>query len=194
MNAGGRLMLLLLALAGAGGLYLWTRSRAPGADGQGDGGEESGDGAASPFDSALNFIETQAGRVTAALVSRGYRNNNPGNLRTVVSNPWQGQIGDDGGYGVYDTPENGTRALGHQLRAYAARGLDTATQIISTWAPASDNNNTAAYIADISTSLSIGTDEPIDVEDRLADLAEAIARHENGYVDSGYDWTWVYLA
>jgi hypothetical protein len=182
--ATNRSLYLLAALAGAIGLYAWYRSRATADAG----------GTQDSFDSALNFIDTQASRVTNAILSRGYRNNNPGNLRTVRSNPWQGQIGDDGGYGVYDTPEHGTRALGHQLRAYAARGLNTVVSIISTWAPASDNNNTAAYIGDVSTALSIGTDEPFDVEASLADLAQAIARHENGYLDSSYDWQWVYDA
>lgn len=179
-----RTIYLLAALAGAIGLYVWYRTRAA---------TDAG-GTQDTADSVLNFIDTAATRVSNALISRGYRNNNPGNLRTVKANPWQGQIADDGGYGVYDTPENGTRALGHQLRAYAARRIDTVGGIISTWAPASDNNNTAAYIGDVSTALNVDPTQRIDVEAVLADLAQAIARHENGYVDSDYDWQWVYDA
>lgn len=177
---------LLLALAGAATLFVWLRLRATASDPSG--------GVDSATSGALDFINVEASRIVNAISSRGYRNNNPGNLRFVRSNPWQGQVGDDNGYGIYDTPEHGTRALGHQLRAYAARGLNTVVSIISTWAPASDNNNTSAYIGDVSTALSIGTDEPFDVEASLADLAQAIARHENGYLDSSYDWQWVYDA
>jgi hypothetical protein len=180
-----RTLYLLAALAGAAGLYVWYRSRAASDAG---GTQDAADG-------VLNFLDTAASRVTNLIGSRGYRNNNPGNLRTVKTNPWQGQIADDGGYGVYDTPENGTRALGHQLRAYATNyGIDTVTGIITRWAPASDNNNTAAYIGDVSTALSVNPDDSIDVEGELADLAQAIARHENGYLDSSYDWQWVYNA
>src|SRR5262245_7042568 len=41
---------------------------------------------------------------------KSVRNNNPGNLRYIVANPFTGQIKNDGGYGVYDTLLNGTRA------------------------------------------------------------------------------------
>jgi hypothetical protein len=180
------LLFLLGGLAAAAGLYLWLRSRATAADPSG--------GASDALGGALDYIDVTASRITNAITSRGYRNNNPGNLRTVGRNPWQGQVGDDNGYGVYDTPQNGTRALGHQLRAYANRDLNTVGEIISTWAPASDNNNTAAYIADVASQLNVDSDAAIDVEPALADLARAIARHENGYLDSSYNWMWVYLA
>lgn len=124
------------------------------------------------------------------MTSRGYRNNNPGNLRYIAVNPWNGQTGNDGGYGVYDSPENGTRALGHQLMAYNNRGLNTVTTIISTWAPSSDGNDTAAYIADVADQLGIDPDAPFDVVGSLPELTAAIAKHENGYLSGDYDWTW----
>lgn len=179
-----RTIYFLAALAGAVGLYVWYRTRVAADAG----------GTQDAADSVFNFVDTAASRVTNLIGSRGYRNNNPGNLRTVRVNPWQGQCADDGGYGVYDTPANGTRALGHQLRAYSNRGLNTIAKIISTWAPPSDNNDTAAYIADVSAALDIDSFALIDVETELADLAQAIARHENGYADSAYDWQWVYNA
>jgi hypothetical protein len=41
---------------------------------------------------------------------------------------------------------DGLRALSRQLVLYDGRGINSVEKIISTWAPASDNNNTAAYI------------------------------------------------
>lgn len=112
---------------------------------------------------------------------RGIRNNNPGNIRTLpASRAWRGQIGDDGGgYGVYDRPENGVRALGKQLLKYAAEGLNTVAAIINRWAPPVENA-TAAYVSAVARALSVGVNEPIDVHARLPELAAAIIRHENG--------------
>ena len=125
-------------------------------------------------------------------MSRGYRNNNPGNIRFIANNPWNGQVRNDGGYGVYDTPQNGTRAMGRQLRAYQQRGLDTVRKIIGTWAPSSEND-TNAYIKHVADILQINPDQPFDVYARLAELGAAIAKHENGYESSDYNWQWVYL-
>ena len=137
-------------------------------------------------------VDIAASRITGLTMSRGYANNNPGNIRYIAYNPWNGQIGQDsGGFGVYDTMENGVRALGHQLMAYANRGLNTVSDIISTWAPSSENN-TSAYIKDVADQLNMDPNAPFDVQSNLANLAQAIARHENGYVDSSVNWNWVY--
>lgn len=166
--------LLLGGLGAAIALYFYSRT-------------QSGQDAA---DLTLDYVSIGVSRVENLVSKRGYRNNNPGNIRYLSSNAWNGQVGNDGGYGVYDSPQNGTRALGHQLRKY---GLDTVAGIITKWAPAEDNNNTAAYIRDVSTELGVGAYDSIDVESYLAQLARAIAKHENGYVDDSYDWNWVYL-
>lgn len=125
-------------------------------------------------------------------MSRGYRNNNPGNIRYLSSNAWNGQVRNDGGYGVYDTPQNGTRAMGRQLLVYSKRGLNTVRKIIATWAP-SNENDTLAYINHVAKIMSIDPDMPFDVYTRLPELAKAIAKHENGYESSDYNWQWVYL-
>lgn len=171
--------------------FLWYRARASSstADTAGDGG---GDAGSSALNSVGNFLTTAATRIVNAATSRGYRNNNPGNIRYLTAHAWNGQVDNDNGYAVFDTPQNGTRALGHQLQAYIARGLTTSRAIVSTWAPPSDGNDTEAYIDDVATQLSVGPDD--DVSDRLADLAQAIARHENGYLSSDFDFQWVYLA
>ena len=173
--------LLLVGLAGAAGLWLWTRTRA-------------GSAAADPaVAGALDLVDVGVSRVGALVSSRGYRNNNPGNLRYIVRNPWNGQVGDDGGFGIYDTPANGTRALGKQLLKYAREGRQTVRDIIATWAPPNEND-TSSYVHDVAQQLGVDPDRPIDVDLVLGSLARAIARHENGYVDSSYNFdAWVRL-
>lgn len=112
----------------------------------------------------------------------GFAINNPGNIRFIATNPWRGQIGNHKGYGVYDTLGNGVRALGQQLNAYVTRdGVSPTVQdIISKWAPSSENN-TGAYIADVSQRLGVNSDTTLAYPDILPDLVAAIIWHENGY-------------
>jgi hypothetical protein len=166
---------LLLGLGAALALLVYSRTRS-GADALGG---------------VVGFLDVSSERLKNAVLSHGYRNNNPGNLR---ANRYVGSQGvDDDGLAMFDTPQNGTRALGHQLLSYAQRGLRTVNQIISTWAPPSEND-TYAYIQDVAAQLSIDPDETINVQARLPELARAIATHENGYLDDTYDFdNWVYL-
>lgn len=131
---------------------------------------------------ALELVSVTARRIRDAALPRGLRNNNPGNLRFIGRNPWDGQVGDDGaGYGVYSSMEKGVRAAGRQLLAYQRRGLRSVRQIISTWAPATEND-TAAYVKAVSRSLNVAADQRIDVDILLDDLATAIFKHELGAV------------
>lgn len=132
--------------------------------------------------------------IANAIVPRGIRNNNPGNLRYLARNAFNGQVANDGGYGVYDTAANGVRALGHQLAKYARSGLNTVRDLIATWAPPSENN-TDAYIADVAAQLGVLPDEPLDVAAVLPDLTAAIIYHENGQqpYDAGDIAQWVNL-
>lgn len=80
----------------------------------------------------------------AQATKRGERNNNPGNLN------FAGQAGASlerpgGRFARFETAFDGLRALARQLMLYAGRGINSVEKIISTWAPASDNNNTTAY-------------------------------------------------
>ncbi|EEZ4294401.1 lytic transglycosylase catalytic, partial [Escherichia coli] len=77
----------------------------------------------------------------AQATKRGERNNNPGNLN------FAGQAGASlerpgGRFARFETAFDGLRALARQLMLYAGRGINSVEKIISTWAPASDNNNT----------------------------------------------------
>jgi len=113
---------------------------------------------------------------------RGIRNNNPGNLEYSKTNPWVGQMGDDGRFAKFETPEHGIRALGRNLLSYQRQGVDTVGEIVNRWAPEKDGNNTAAYIKAMCERLGVSADQPLDASnpDTLRALCAAIIHHENG--------------
>lgn len=115
---------------------------------------------------------------------RGIRNNNPGNLEASWAFTWLGQNGTDGRFATFTSPEHGIRALGMNLLSYQRRGLDTISKIISRWAPPQDNNNTPAYIQNVSNALGVSPDTRLDVASPtvLSALSKAIIRQENGGV------------
>jgi hypothetical protein len=113
----------------------------------------------------------------------GLRQHNPGNIRPSTQ-PWQGQIGVENGFCVFDTYANGIRALCKQLIAYQDRyGLRTVREAISRWAPPVDHNDTSAYIAMVCTVLDCSPDDPFDFHnpDFLFWMATAIGEQESGH-------------
>jgi hypothetical protein len=155
-----RASLLLLGLGGAVALFAYSRTQ--------HGAQLASD--------AVEAIAVNASR----LLPKGLRNNNPGNLRYIARNPWDGQVGDDGtGFGVYSSMALGVRASARQLLKYHQAGLRTVREIISTWAPANEND-TAAYVNAVAKALKVAADQRIDVSIVLPELAAAIFRHEVG--------------
>ncbi|GKI40031.1 hypothetical protein ACYBCU_19995 [Klebsiella pneumoniae] len=125
-----------------------------------------------------------APRVTAhgnSSAARGLRNNNPGNIE-AGSNSWDGQAGSDGRFAKFVTPEHGIRALGKNLLSYQRQGYDTVSEIVNRWAPASDGNNTEAYIAALCKKLNITPNDQLNMSDinTLRQLCAGIIQHENG--------------
>lgn len=115
-------------------------------------------------------------------MSRGLRNNNPGNIRPVSRNQ-----PNDGSFAIYSAPEEGWGALGRQLKGYANAGLDNVASIISKYAPPSDNNPTGAYIQSVTANMSkrlgsdVGALTRLDLSDPrvLKALMQSITEHEN---------------
>lgn len=108
---------------------------------------------------------------------RGIRNNNPGNIR-YVGTQWRGLVGDDGAFCIFDTPENGIRAIAKVLTTYGKRGLNTIGEIIPVWAPSTEND-TQSYIDAVCTDCHRNADQTLSKED-WPDFIAAIIHHENG--------------
>lgn len=114
---------------------------------------------------------------------RGVRNNNPGNIART-KDQWQGMSENqtDSRFVVFDSPEYGIRALTRILQNYQRRHkLNTVKDIISRWAPQSENN-TDSYINHACKALGVQPDDTIDLNnpDVMEGLIKVIIRHENG--------------
>ena len=116
------------------------------------------------------------------VLSRGIRNNNPGNIRKT-SIDWKGEVPDDlktdDEFEKFIAPLFGIRAIVRILNKGAAAGRDTVREIITRWAPPSEND-TDAYIRSVSRRTGLGADQPIVFAERMPDLLDAIITHENG--------------
>lgn len=129
-------------------------------------------------------------------MSRGYDNNNPGNIR-LTDSYWMGETtGSDSDFKTFQSMAWGFRAMIVLLQSYIDKGYDTISKIINRWAPSSENN-TSAYINHVVQLSGIGADVQIvkDDEQSMKKLVAAIAWHENGsapnytQIDEGYKLT-----
>lgn len=121
-----------------------------------------------------------AGLPVAAGAGGSTNRHNPGNLRIPGSGTQFQEFGSE---------QDGLNAMASQLGRYGNRdGLNTIRQIVSKYAPSSENN-TGAYISDVSKQTGVGADSPIDVNDskQLAPLLSAMVKHEQGKQPFGAD-------
>ena len=117
--------------------------------------------------------------------TRGVRNNNFGNIRRIPGKEWAGQIGKDGTFCRFKSPEHGLRAIAKNLIDKEGRyGDKTLRAIVKSWAPAIDGNNTNAYIADVSKLTGYHPDEELDLTNRetLISIVAAISKRDSGAV------------
>lgn len=113
---------------------------------------------------------------------RGIRNNNPLNIR--IGNVWLGEVKEntDGEFEQFTSMIYGLRAAIVLLRRYICHyHLNSIAQIVSRWAPSSENN-TRLYINFVSERLGIANDVQIDFYDKvtICRLVEAMAYYECG--------------
>ncbi|MFO4116619.1 lytic transglycosylase domain-containing protein [Enterobacter kobei] len=121
----------------------------------------------------------------SAKAPRGIRNNNPGNI------DFRGQSGASlerpgGRFARFETAYDGLKALSRQLMRYfegktTGKPLQTLNDIISTWAPGNENN-TGAYIAQLSKVMGVAPDAILNLKDPqvMTSLMNGIIHHENG--------------
>jgi hypothetical protein len=161
---------LLFALAGLGvGYFVWKSLPA------------------SAQQTAINDINTatvnlsNAAMIAATGSTRGERNNNPGNIQiTKPPTAWQGlsPTQNDPTFVQFTAPTYGIRAIHKVLLNYASQGMDTVTQVISTWS----TTDQAAYIANVAAALGVSPYAVIDLTNlaTATAVAAAIIMQENG--------------
>lgn len=133
---------------------------------------------------------TATGAQESKTVPRGIRNNNPGNLIIDDRWNWKGKLpraeNTDGKFEQFEHPIWGIRAMFIDLRGDIEKdGLNTIEKLISSYAPAWENN-TAAYVASVAQQTGLPPGALLLPEFYLP-LIKAIIRHENGiqpYSDS----------
>ncbi|AKH62321.1 MULTISPECIES: structural protein [Photorhabdus] len=117
-------------------------------------------------------------------MSRGIRNNNPGNIRW--GDDWQGLVPEsqrtDNAFCQFVSPEYGIRAMIKILYNYNRKyGLKTVKGIISRWAPPNENN-TDGYVNRVCKDTGVTCDQIVDVFNQafMTKLIKAIITVENG--------------
>ncbi len=130
---------------------------------------------------------------TVAKTPRGYRNNNPLNIRKSPQE-FRGEItGEDKSFKSFSTMAYGFRAGLVILRTYIRKyKLDTIKKIINRWAPPSEND-TEAYIRFVCTKTGHLPEDIIYFDMGLIPIVWAMAWQENGqpieqsYAEDGWE-------
>ena len=126
------------------------------------------------------------------MLPRGIRNNNPLNIRRS-KDQWKGmaEVQTDGAFVQFKSLEYGWRAAFYLLTRtyYHKYRLYTIRAIISKWAPPCENNS-KAYVENVSRLTGIDPDEPIGIPSerpaRWIALGMAMAIQENGFESLDY--------
>lgn len=116
-------------------------------------------------------------------MSRGLRNCNPGNIRQSRSN-FKGEVrpSRDSAFKQFESMAYGYRAMFVLLNSYHKRyGLTTIREMISRWAPPSENF-TEGYIRFVSERSGIDADAEVDSrsERDMVPIVAAMSEIENG--------------
>lgn len=120
--------------------------------------------------------------------SRGLRNNNPGNIKQGAT-PWNGQVGkDSAGLVIFDSVENGIRALAMNLvNQQRKRKLNTLNSIFDIYAPSSDNNNPRQYALMVGNAIGVNPNENFVISQaNIRPLIQAIISVELGKVAAAF--------
>lgn len=116
--------------------------------------------------------------------TRGYRNNNPCNIR-ISTDKFQGEVqpSADKEFKQFETMAYGYRAAFRILRTYINNyKCDTIRKIISRWAPPKDRNHTENYIKVVSERSGIPENDIVypDNREMMVRIVAAMSFVENG--------------
>ena len=138
------------------------------------------------------IVVTGIRRVVSRVIStatRGFRNNNPLNIRKGQN--WQGEasVSNDTAFETYAAPEYGFRAATKIFDSYGRLyGATTIAAIVSRWAPTHENP-TEQYIRYVEEKMSLSRNEflVLSAESTTVALLDAMTRFENNGLNP-YDY------
>lgn len=105
---------------------------------------------------------------------------NPGNLRSWGNTPTVA-VGRIGRFAKFNSDLEGLSAMAGNLIAYSRRGVTNIHDIVSQWAPRSEND-TASYIKDVTSRLGVNEGQGLNLRDpaTMQNLMSAMIHHEQG--------------
>lgn len=135
-------------------------------------------------------------------LSRGFRNNNPGNIRRTSDN-WQGKIpfaqSTDTEFEQFYEINWGLRAMMKDIQNKIKGGYNTVSKIITKYAPPSENN-TASYIANVVNWSGLTANQALTANKTvIIALCKAMVLMENGetsaskLTNDNYNEAWFFL-
>lgn len=139
----------------------------------------------------IGLLLLGGGGVAVYELTRGLRNKNPGNIKELPGDrtQWVGEraTDDDPIFEEFNSMEDGIRAAAIIFRNYQSRyGLYTIEEMISRWAPGSEND-TRAYIKFLTEYVyptadwQIASRQPIDLRSAIiVPFLRGVFRMENG--------------
>lgn len=117
-------------------------------------------------------------------MTRGVRNNNPGNIRYSEHSGWQGRVAykdkKDKAFEEFVSESYGIRALMKLLKNYQNKyELRTVREIVGRYAP-SNENDTPRYVRTVCKEMGVAPDDVLDVNEKytLYLLVQAICWQE----------------
>lgn len=126
------------------------------------------------------------------IITIGERLNNPLNIKRSKE-PWKGKtvVPQHEIFESFESPFFGIRAGAKNLLTYYRRDkLDTVMEIVSKWAPPSDDNDTGAYILAVASRMGgdVQPETPLNLEipEVLTSLVIAMMRQEIGPLPKSY--------
>lgn len=128
------------------------------------------EGAGNVFNALKSALFNDGSSIPSIGNSRGERNNNPLNMNYVGQRNSVLEGGKGARFAKFNTPYDGLSATVSQLLRYydgktTGKKLQTVEDIIKTWAPSSDNNNTSGYIKRVADELGVSPRQPLDLRD-----------------------------
>ncbi len=113
--------------------------------------------------------------------TRGYRNNNPGNIRKSTVKYLGEKESNDKSFKCFESPAWGYRAIFVVLDSYARRGVCTLAKMIDRYAPPCENH-TLSYVDFVSQKSGVKPNVVITTTNRdiMVPVVSAMVTMENG--------------
>lgn len=122
-------------------------------------------------------------------MTRGLRNNNPGNIRQSAVN-YVGEVkpSKDNAFKQFESMAHGYRAMFVLLDAYHRKGFRTLRQMINRYAPPVENH-TDKYLHFVAELAGVAPDDVVDTKDHdtMVKIVSAMSRMENGVAANSAD-------